>query len=285
MQAPLVTAVLPLKYFVKAYMDEAIQSIIQQSDPNWRMNIVVEPEDLSKFHNLLCAQLTDERISLISNHRRGFAGAINSGVEKAETPFAAILLGDDKWADNAIAVLNREIQENPGVDFFHSSRRIIDEKSQPISKIYDSRSSFKMSDFRWGSPIKHLLCWRKTKWAEIGGIDENLLQASDDYDFPWSMAENGTVFKAVKECLYLYRNHCDGERFTTHQLLSDSRKGIKWILRKHGIGLIERNYIVWKLRFRGSLGKQRLYRNVFDRWLKEKTGVDASRNWQQQQYK
>ena len=284
METPLVTVVLPLKYYVKAFMNAAVQSIVDQSDPNWRMVIVVEPADQEKFRSLLEAPLGDARIALITNQRRGFAGAINSGVAHAETPFAAILLGDDMWAENAVAVLNREIRENPGVDFFHSSRRFIDEKNEPISKVYESRDSFKMSDFKWGSPAKHLLCWRKSKWAEIGGIDETVLKASDDYDFPWSMAENGAVFKAVKECLYLYRNHCDGERFTTHRPLSTSKRGIKGILKKHGIGLIERNWIIWKLRSGGSLGTQSIYRNAFDRWIKEKIGYDASGKWQQQEY-
>lgn len=284
MKAPFITAVLPLKYYVKTFMDAAIQSIIDQSDPNWRLVIVVEAADLEKFQTLLETPLRDERITLITNHRRGFAGAINSGVDHAQTPFAAILLGDDMWADDAIAVLNREIQQNPEVDFFHSSRRFIDEKNEPISKVYESKTSFKMSDFKWGSPVKHLLCWRKAKWAAIGGIDESLLKASDDYDFPWSMADNGAVFKAVKECLYLYRNHCAGERFTTHRPLSTSKRGIKGILKKHGVGLIERNMIIWKLRSKGSLGTQSIYRNVLDRWIKEKAGYDASKNWQQQEY-
>jgi len=41
----------------------------------------------------------------------------------------------------------------------------------------------------------------------IGGIDESMLKAQDDYDFPWTMAENGATFKAVIECLDYYRNH------------------------------------------------------------------------------
>lgn len=284
MKNPLVTAVLPLKFYVESFMHSAVQSIVQQTDPNWRLAIVVENADMEKFRGLLGGMLNDERIDLIANHRRGFAGAINSGVDHASTEFAGILLGDDMWAETAIETLNRNIRENPHVDFFHSSRAFIDEEDKRISKIYQSKTEWELKDFKWGSPIKHLLCWRKEKWAAIGGIDENLLKASDDYDFPWSMAESGAVFMALEECLYLYRNHCQGERFTTHRPLSVSIRGIKGILKKHGVGFIERNSIIRKLRSNGSLGTQSIYRTTLDRKLKEKIGYDASQNWKQQKY-
>ena len=70
METPLVTVVLPLKYYVKAFMNAAVQSIVDQSDPNWRMVIVVEPADQEKFRSLLEAPLGDARIALITNQRR-----------------------------------------------------------------------------------------------------------------------------------------------------------------------------------------------------------------------
>lgn len=162
-----------------------------------------------------------------------------------------------------LEILNKNIAENLGINFFHSSRVVIDEHDTRISSIRLSKETFSLSDFSWGSAVKHLLCWRREKGLEVGGIDESVLKAQDDYDFPWTMAENGARFKAVKECLYYYRNHLECERLTTHRPLSVTKRAIRGILKKHGVGLFSRIFIVETMRHKGSLGKQCIYRNTF----------------------
>jgi len=97
----------------------------------------------------------------------------------------------------------------------------------------------------------------------------------DDYDFPWSMAEAGAVFKAVTECLYLYREHRDCYRLTTHLPLSVHKREIERIMRKHGasrsdirkrVAIAKRTYL-----------RQCLYRSRLDGWIKEILGFDARR--------
>jgi hypothetical protein len=112
----------------------------------------------------------------------------------------------------------------------------------------------------------------------VGGIDESLIKAADDYDFPWTMAGHGAVFKAVPQCLYFIRNHCVYYRRTTHIPRSVAKRGIRKILEKHGVGFFARNFIVAR-RFRVSLGQERVYRNTFDRWLKERLRIDPRRSW------
>jgi len=47
--------------------------------------------------------------------------------------------------------------------------------------------------------------------------------------------ENGATFKAIPECLYIYREHLKAFRLTTHLPLSVHKRGIKRILKKHGV--------------------------------------------------
>jgi hypothetical protein len=189
------------------------------------------------------------------------------------------------WANDAVETLNRYITVHPEIDFFHSSRIIVDQHDAPLSSIRPSKDAFTLGDFPLGSPVKHLLCWRREKGLSVGGIDESILKAQDDYDFPWTMAENGATFKAVKECLYYYRNHCECERLTTHRPLTQTKRGTKGILKKHGVGILRRTLIIRRMRINGALGKQCLYRNSVDRWIKEKLGFDASRGWKKPEYR
>ena len=165
------------------------------------------------------------------------AARINVGMKQASTEFVTLLPGDDVFAVNAIEVLQRAIRAKPHIDFFHSSRRIIDGEGNSISSVCPSRSHFEGKDSLNGSPVEHLLCWRREMALAIGGVDEALsMSGSDDYDFPWSMFERGAKFQALPECLYIYRNHCDAFRGTTHYPRTVQLLTVRKCFRKHGVG-------------------------------------------------
>jgi glycosyltransferase involved in cell wall biosynthesis len=282
---PLITVIMPLKYYQPEFLRKSIRSVIEQSCSDWKLLIVVESTDVTTFRTLLETHLKDSRVEVIANQGSKFPGAINTGMKCAQTDFVAILLADDMWASNAIETLSRYIASYPDIEFFHSSRIVIDESDEPISSISLSKETFTLKDFWWGSPVKHLLCWRRDKGASVGGIDESIVKAQDDYDFPWTMAENGATFKAVKECLYHYRNHLECERLTTHGPLSEMKRAIRGILKKHGVNVFRRIWIVEYMRHRGSLGEQCIYRNSLDRWIRKQFGSDPKRSWTVPQYK
>ena len=285
MSEPLISIIMPLRYYHDEFLRRSVRSIVRQSCPSWRLLVVVEADELASFERLLAEELADPRIDIVPNETKGFPGAINTGMRRAATPFVSILLADDMVSDDTVEILSGYIRSHPEVDFFHSSRLVIDESDTPISSVHRSKESFRLDDFRWGSPVKHLLCWRREKGLSVGGIDESILYAQDDYDFPWTMAENGATFKAVEECLYYYRNHCECRRLTTHHALSITKRGVRGILRKHGVGPLRRRFIVTSRHWKGSLGKQSLYRNRLHQWFRERLGYGARGGWRQQRYR
>ncbi len=281
----LVTAILPLKYYKEDYLRESLNSLVNQSCPDWRLLIVVEEGDWEHFSRLLEKDLQDPRIKMVIMEGQPFSGSINTGMRQATTDFVALLFADDLWSLDAVQILHAYIQHNPGVDFFHSSRVIIDECGKSISSVKLSKANFRLEDFKKGSPVKHLLCWRKEKGLAVGGIDETIYKAPDDYDFPWTMAEHHAEFKAIHECLYYHRNHCEYYRKTTHIPASVATSDILKTLKKHGVGIFERHFIVWRKWKKGGLGKQSIYRNKLDRWVRGKLGLDARGSWKQSVYK
>jgi O-antigen biosynthesis protein len=276
----LVTALMPVRAYHETYLRRAVASLMEQTSPRWRLVVVAERQDAEELGAVLAAPLHDERVGLVVNEGRKLAGALNTGMRRASTQFVAILLGDDMWAPGAVAVLADHIERFPQVDFFHSSRVIVDEDDRPVSRVYQAREQFSLEDFVRSSPVKHLLCWRRTAGLEIGGIDETLNSVGpDDYDFPWSMAEAGARFMAIPDCLYLYRDHRDSFRLTTHLPLSTHVRELRRILSKHGVApvAIERTLV----RARAGYLRQCLYRSPLDRWVKERRGYDAARGWRQ----
>jgi glycosyltransferase involved in cell wall biosynthesis len=273
-----VTAILPLRTYHPAHLAAALDSMVAQTDPAWRLVVVVEPEDLDHFRALLAPRLSDARVRLVSNDGGRYPGAFNTGMRRAETEFVAILLGDDTWAPTAVATLRREIRAHPDVDFFHTGRRVVDGDGRPIGELFKPREVVKPEHFVWGTAVKHLLCWRRRMGLDVGGVDERLRTAGpDDYDFPWTMAERGAVFRAIDECLYVYRDHRDAFRHTTHIPRSVHLANLRYILRKHGV---PRAAIRERLRRakRGFL-KQCLYRNAAHRWILKLLRHDPQRGW------
>lgn len=275
-----VTAIVPVKAYHEPYLREAFASLFGQTCGEWRAIVVVEPEDVSRFQLLLARELADERIHLVANRGRKLAGAINTALRAVTTEFAAILLADDMWDRSAVEVLSREIERRPQVDFFHSARRAVDDEGNPCSGVLPPVGEVRAEAFVYFSQVKHLLCFRRSMALDVGGIDESINSVGpDDYDFPWTMAEHGARFHAIPECLYIYRDHRQTYRLTTHLPMSVHTREIIRIMRKHGVSWPRTLERVWVARH-GYL-KQCLYRNRLHRWMVESLGVGTPRVWRE----
>jgi GT2 family glycosyltransferase len=271
---------MPVKSYHRGYLREAVRSMVAQSSPDWHLMVIAESRGRGQLDSDLGEHLEDPRIEVIVNRGRKLAGAFNTGMRRVDTEFVAILLGDDLWAPSAVEVLTAAIAGSPETDFFHSARRVVDEAGRPISSVHPSRPDIRVADFQRGSsPVKHLLCWRREAGLAIGGMDESLNSVGvDDFDFPWSMVEQGASFTAVPDCLYVYRDHRDGYRLTTHLPLSHHRREIARIMRKHGVDEAAIRQAV--ARAERSYLRQCLFRSRLDRWMKAGRR-DSGQGWRE----
>jgi glycosyltransferase involved in cell wall biosynthesis len=264
---PLVTVIVPVKDPHLGFLAEALDSVRAQSVPWWRLLIVAEAPDLAPLSRDISRWLEDPRTRLIANQGSSHAGAINTAMRAAESQFVALLLGDDLWHADAVAVLEDHITRYPKADFFHSARRIVDDSGRAISSIHPARSSVNVTAFHQGSPVKHLLCWRRSLGLRVGGLDERLHIGPDDFDFPWTMAEHGAVFCPIGECLYIYRDHRSARRLTTHVPLTVQVRELRLMMRKHGMSRQEINTRIRDLRMQHL--RQCLYRGRLQKLLSE----------------
>ncbi len=278
MTPALVTALVPVKNYHPAYLRESVGSLLAQSSPRWRALLVHAPGMGPELER--CLQTRDERITLIEQQGRKLAGALNTGMRAANTEFTAILFADDLWSTDAVEVLEANIAGRPEIDFFHSARRIVDDRGAPISGVHGAVADIRPEMFAQSGPVKHLLCWRRKLGLEIGGMDESLNSVGpDDYDFPWSMMDAGARFGAIQECLYVYRDHRACHRLTTHLPLRTHLRETRRIMRKHGVP-----EAVIRCRLadaRGSYLRQCLYATRFDAWVKRVLGHDPTRGWRE----
>jgi glycosyltransferase involved in cell wall biosynthesis len=271
------TILMPVKQHQPNFLHKSLGSVFDQSCTDWKLLIIVEKGDWKDFQSLLAKPLRHPQVRMVVNEGRRLGGALNTGMRRSKSDFVAILFADDMWAANAVSVLGEAIRQNPKADFFHSSRIIIDETDRPISSVHYSRELFQIADFFDSSPVKHLLSWRRELGLAVGGIDESHNHGPDDYDFPWTMAEAGAVFHAIKEPLYLYRDHRESYRLTTHVPLSSQKWALRRILKKHGI---DRDRIRARIAAaESSYLRQCLFGTHEDQRQKTKFGYDSRLGW------
>ena len=228
---------MPVKEPHPRFFLQAIRSVLRQTSSDWRLYIIGRGDTSDISSRLM--DVHNERIVVFSQEGEYLAGALNTGMMRARNRFCCILLGDDMLVDKAVSVLQYNIDANPAVDFFHSSRHIVDSNGELLfsSKSIDFSSP---KQFEEHGAAKHLLCWRREASLSIGGIDENVkFHGPDDYDFPWSMADAGFHFKAIPDFLYVYRDHYDGYRGTTHVPLHVQVDDLRYIFKKHGLSDVE----------------------------------------------
>ncbi len=235
MQDP-ITVLIPCKDQKVEFFREAVASIVRQTCPDWRLLVVFDRDTPLRLHDELAA-FGDPRIASLTRPESGFAQALNVGLSAAETDFVAILLSDDIFSESAIETLQRYRADHPGVDFFHSARRSMSAGGELLGPVSPTVADVTEKHFRTvGSPVKHLLCWRRRKALDIGGMDPELSpHGCDDYDFPWRMFKAGCRFQAIPDCLYIYRRHTEFTRLTTGVPVNSQIEVLHRMFRKHGL--------------------------------------------------
>lgn len=210
-------------------------SVVHQTSPRWQLLIGLDDTSPLWIDEWILG-LQNERVRFIRRAESGFARSINTLMREADTEFVSLLLSDDRYTPDAVETLLSYRRRYRDVDFFYSGRRCIDASGKHVGRVYPSKKRFTIDHFKRGSPVKHLLCWRRGLAIEIGGIDEALsLHGADDYDFPWSMAEASAKFRAIKTCLYEYREHRGGGRLTTDTPLDVQIQTLERMFAKHKV--------------------------------------------------
>lgn len=233
MTQPTIGVLLPCRVQREDFLRDALASVLAQTTPDWRLLVILH-DDSPASHRACVEELGDPRIELLSVHG-GFAVALNAGLCRAESPFCCILLSDDRLHPRALEVLQREIRRRPRVDFFYTGRRYIDVDGRPLGPPMPPRPYDPAHFAKRGSPVKHLMCFRRERALAIGGMNETLsLHGCDDYDFPWRMAEHGARFGAIDDCLYEYRPHGVGPRLTTDVPVRRQVEVLRQMFGQHG---------------------------------------------------
>lgn len=212
---PLVTIGLPF-YNDSKFLSMAINSVINQSYPNWELLLV---DDGSSDDSLeIARQYENAKIKVFSDGRNlGLASRLNETIRKAKGVYYARMDADDIMAVNRIESQVKYLVEHPEVDVLGTSAHVINSSNEIIGGIKYPHISdnYNLIDILNGAVFVHPSIMGKTDWFSRNHYDERLKRNQD----------RGLWLKTVDESKFVYLS----ERWMFYRMMGDSsiRKEIR----------------------------------------------------------
>jgi O-antigen biosynthesis protein len=181
-----------------------IKSVVKQSFPDWEWCVVNDCSPDPRIRKILDRWATkDSRIRVM--HRTvngGIVAASQDGLDMATGEFVALLDHDDKLAERALGVVNKELNTDDEIDYLYTD----EDKIDPKGRHYDVFRKPKFDPVRLRSQnyCTHFSVFRNSLLDEIGGFHSGY-DGAQDYDLILRATEKARKVAHVPQILYHWR--------------------------------------------------------------------------------
>jgi glycosyltransferase involved in cell wall biosynthesis len=218
------------------FMKQTVESILKQSDPDWRLLVVDDgypDESLPGWF----ASLNDPRISYLRNESNlGANGNFQKCLGLLSAEFCIVMGADDLLEPNFVEVVHETIAKHPNVSMIHPGVKVIDETNSEITTRSDQikaniRGSYENTQVLEGEPLATSLMkgnwmyfpsitWRTKTIQEIGFRPG--FSVCQDLGLAMDLIMKGGVMVLITNQVFRYRRHVgsdsslkaiNGERF------------------------------------------------------------------------
>jgi GT2 family glycosyltransferase len=203
------SVILPTKSPNVEWLRLAVESVLQQTWPNWQLCIAEDGEIAAPVRRWLDdLAKSDHRVTLVRGGAPGISGTLNRGIEAADGEFLAFLGHDDLLEVTALAhiAIRLEAKASDQIynDLVYTDEDVIDENGRP------KRSNFKPG---WSPALLrtcmymgHLIVARRERVLDAGGFDSSC-DGSQDFDLVLKLIDRGAVVDQLPRVLYHWREH------------------------------------------------------------------------------
>ena len=229
MHKPLISVVVPC-YNQAQYLDECLQSVLDQTYPHWECIIVNDgsPDNTEEFAQKWLEK--DVRFKYFYKENGGLSSARNFGIDKAEGEFIQLLDCDDYIARNKFLLQLNDLHRH---DVSISDYKHFSAPKELVSRLYRSpfsKNEFSMRDLllNWENALSipcHCVLFRKTAikfneklknhedwvfWAQLFYQNKKIIYNRNTLAFyrysPTSLSRNAMEMHIgfLKACDYLY---------------------------------------------------------------------------------
>lgn len=196
-----------------AFLDDCIESIINQTYENWELILVNDHStDMSQSISSKYARI-NKKIVLVDCVGYGVSAARNTGIENAKGNYIVFVDSDDWIEKNALEIFANSINEAELVSASYCKKENVndfEEKKYCLKNECMNRSEFVVKLFN-SKEVYQGYCWGKIFRSEI--IKDNnirfdtLLAYNEDRLFVLEYAMHSNKVMEINEVLYCYRQH------------------------------------------------------------------------------
>jgi glycosyltransferase involved in cell wall biosynthesis len=270
---PLVSILMPVRN-ASNYLDECLQSIINQSEKHWELLAVDDHSSDDSFKLLQKYATKDDRIKIFRNNGKGIIPALRLAFENSRGKLITRMDADDIMKPQKIAFLkNHLLKKGIGhvctafVEYFSETplgdgyRKYQNWLNELTSKDENFKDIYKECVIP--SP-----CWMvfREDLLRCGAFNSEIYP--EDYDLVFRFYKNGLKVNSVKETLHLWRDYPERSSRTDPNYADQSFLDLKV---KYFLELDHnknRELILWGAGKKGKyLAKQFQLRNVPFRWV------------------
>lgn len=204
---PIISVVMPV-YNAENYLDEAIESILNQTYQDFEFIIINDGSEDKSLEIIEKYQKQDKRIVLISRENKGLIESLNEGIEKASGKYIARMDADDiSLPERFEKQINLMIKEK--IDICGGHYFIIDENNRYLSsRVVSSKIDFNKIILSRSVPFAHgSVMFRKSFYNENKlkyGNTEYI--KAEDYALWINFAEHNAKISNVDDFLFKYRH-------------------------------------------------------------------------------
>jgi glycosyltransferase involved in cell wall biosynthesis len=199
MNTPKISIIVPC-YNQSQYLDEALESILEQTFKNWECIIVNDgsPDNTEETAKNWIEK--DNRFIYLYKENGGLSSARNEGITIAQGEYILPLDADDKIASTYLKL---------AIEAF--------ETDSSLKLVYCKAEKFGYKTGVWNLPIftlenlaknNMIFCtalFRKKEWELVQGYDEKMIYGWEDWEFWISILKSGGKVKCLDETGFYYR--------------------------------------------------------------------------------
>jgi GT2 family glycosyltransferase len=200
---PLISLITPVFNTPPRWLEEAVQSVLNQTYENWELVLVndgsTNPETLSSLPAIVSR---DQRIVLVTRDASGgISAASNDGIAKARGEWIGLLDHDDLLEPDALFQGIKFLQTQPDADLIYSDEDKVTEEGfdAPLLKPDWSPDFFLSYNY-----VCHFTTVRRALVEEVGGFKSEF-DGAQDYDLFLRVTERTQRIHHIPRVLYHWR--------------------------------------------------------------------------------
>ena len=202
---PKISIVVPLYNTPLNFLEELLDSVVNQTYRNWELCCVDAGQDTAVGQHVQARAKADPRIRYQKlTENEGIAGNTNHGFELATGDYIALLDHDDILHPCALWYTAQVIVEQ-GADFVYTDEATFEGKVENVV-LYHFKPDFMLDNLRSNNYICHLTTFSKVLMEQAGGGERAEYNGSQDYDLFLRLTEKARKIAHIPHALYYWRS-------------------------------------------------------------------------------